>query len=130
MKLLLDTHVWLWTIFEPAKISRRTSREMSSLQNELWLSPVSIWEVGLLLDAGKFGVKGSVAAWFEDVLANNALIEAPLTHRVALEARAVGLPHNDPGDRFLAATAKVYDLVLVTADKKLLAGRGFKTLEA
>jgi PIN domain nuclease of toxin-antitoxin system len=56
--------------------------------------------------------------------------EAPLTHRVALATREIVVPHKDPMDRFLAATAKVYDLVLVTADADLLAGRGFKTLAA
>ena len=54
--------------------------------------------------------------------------EAPLNHEVALNSRNIKVAHEDPADRFLAATAAVYDLVLATADERLLAGKGFRTL--
>ena len=54
--------------------------------------------------------------------------EAPLNHEVALASRAITVGHEDPADRFLAATAAIYDLVLATADARLLAGKGFRTL--
>jgi PIN domain nuclease of toxin-antitoxin system len=47
---------------------------------------------------------------------------------VALESRRVGVAHGDPADRFIAATANVYELVLVTSDANLLAGKGYRTL--
>jgi PIN domain nuclease of toxin-antitoxin system len=56
--------------------------------------------------------------------------EAPLTHEVALASDAVALPHRDPADTFLAATAKVYDLTLVTADENLLRGKGYPVLSS
>lgn len=56
------------------------------------------------------------------------LHEAPLNHEVALASRTIKLEHEDPADRFLAATATIYDLALATADARLLAGKGFRTL--
>ena len=54
--------------------------------------------------------------------------QAALTHDVAFESRRLSLSTEDPADRFLAATAKVYDLTLVTADERLLALREIKVL--
>jgi PIN domain nuclease of toxin-antitoxin system len=56
------------------------------------------------------------------------MLDAPLTREVAVRSRAVELDHGDPADRFLAATADVYDLTLVTSDERLLRGSGFRTL--
>ena len=63
------------------------------------------------------------AAW-----ASAGLHEAPLTREVARRSRTVNVPHQDPADRFLAATAEVYELTLVTDDANLLKGRGFSKL--
>ena len=49
MKFLLDTHIWLWSLGEPDKLSGRVAKELDSRENELWLSPISIWEAFLLL---------------------------------------------------------------------------------
>jgi PIN domain nuclease of toxin-antitoxin system len=57
-----------------------------------------------------------------------ALREAPLTHEVAIRSRQVELPHPEPADRFLVATAQVYDLTLVTADRRLLGLQGVSLL--
>ena len=54
--------------------------------------------------------------------------EAPLTHEVALESRRIVLPHGDPADRLIAATARVLHLILVTADERLMHGTGFSVL--
>jgi PIN domain nuclease of toxin-antitoxin system len=54
--------------------------------------------------------------------------DAPLGREVALRSRSIVVAHEDPADRFLAATADVYDLTLVTADERLLRGQGFRTL--
>ena len=59
MKLLLDTHVWLWIVLEPKRLSRKATRELGSAANQLWLSPVSVWEAMLLLEAGRLRVRSS-----------------------------------------------------------------------
>jgi PIN domain nuclease of toxin-antitoxin system len=71
-------------------------------------------------------IKGDPYRWVE--LALEGLREAPLNKHVALESRRIKLAHNDPGDRLIAATALVYDLVLVTADRELLRRPALKTL--
>ncbi len=118
MKLLLDTHIWLWSLGEPARLGSRVRREMQDRGNELWLSPVSTWEALLLHTKGRIRLHGDTAEWLARATAH--LREAPLTHEVVLAAHQLPLPHPDPADRFLAATARVLGLTLVTADDRLL----------
>ena len=91
MRLLLDTHIWLWSIREPHRVGKRITRELNDPQNERWLSPISTWEALVLNAKGR--------------------IRLPLN---------LSLPHKDPADRFLIATAQVMQLTLVTADRELL----------
>jgi len=128
VRLLLDTHIWIWSLLQPAKLSSRVRAELESPDNELWLSPVSTWELLILIEKGRVSVDRDPVTWVAEVSRTVALREAPLTHEVAVESRVVDLPHQDPADRFLAATARVYDLTLVTADPRLLGSRRVATL--
>ena len=118
MKLLLDTHIWLWSLREPARLGSRVRHELKDRSNELWLSPVSTWEALLLNAKGRIRVHGDLSVWLARATAN--LREAPLTHEIVLAAHQLPLPHPDPADRFLAASAQVLGLTLVTADERLL----------
>ena len=118
MKLLLDTHIWLWSLHDPRKLGKRVQQELNNSANELWLSPINTWEALTLNAKGRIRLHGNLTHW---VLHSTAPFrEAPLTHEIALVARELKLQHQDPADRFLAATAKVLDLTLVTADMNLL----------
>ena len=119
MRLLLDTHIWLWSRLERARLSRRTVTALESPENELWLSPISIWEFAMLVEKGRLVLNVSVEAWIDEAMERMPTREAPVTHEIALASRAVDLPHKDPADRFVAATAKVMGLTLVTADGHL-----------
>jgi PIN domain nuclease of toxin-antitoxin system len=123
VKLLLDTHIWLWSLLEPEKLSRRVARELDSPANELWLSPISVWETLVLCQKGRLVVGDDPSAWIAKAIRAAPLIEPPLTTEVALETSAIKLPHGDPADRFLVATAKVFGLTLVTADQRLIRAR-------
>lgn len=118
MKLLLDTHIWLWSLREPKRLARRVQKELKDQSNELWLSPVSTWEVLLLNARGRIRLHGDLSEWL--MRATARMREAPLTHEIVLAAQQLPLPYPDPADRFLAATAQVLGLVLVTADERLL----------
>lgn len=118
MKLLLDTHIWLWSLVEPGKLSERVLRELRSAGNELWLSPVSTWEALLLHAKGRIHIHDDVQQWVAE--ATPRFREAPLTHEIAIAAHQLAFPHRDPADRFLVATAGVLGLTLVTADDRLL----------
>lgn len=128
MKLLLDTHIWLWSLLDPQRLSRRVVRELERKQNELWLSPISVWEVLILHQKRRIVLREDIEVWIGRALRAAPLTEAPVSYAVALETRAIQLPHNDPADRFLAATAKVFGLTLVTADEHLLKAKGISTL--
>ncbi len=128
MRLLLDTHIWLWSVLDPERLGRRAARHLASSANELWLSPISAWEAVLLAERGRIAVDDSPAAWVERALRAAPLREAPLTFDVALESRRVRLPHPDPADRFLAASALVHGLTLLTADKRLLRAKVCPTM--
>ncbi len=128
MKLLLDTHIWIWSHLEPEKLGKSVVAALLDSKNELWLSPISIWELLVLAEKGRIVVKGDPEAWVDSALSAAPMIEAPINREVAIRSRTVQLSHEDPSDRFLAATAQVYDLTLVTADRLLLGGKGYRTL--
>jgi PIN domain nuclease of toxin-antitoxin system len=117
LNLLLDTHIWIWSKLEPKRLGRRLTAELSKASNELWLSPVSVWEALVLMQKGRIRVENPFA-WVER--AAEQLREAPLTREIVTTGLALPLSHADPADRFLAATAKVLKLTLATADQRLL----------
>jgi PIN domain nuclease of toxin-antitoxin system len=117
LKLLLDTHIWIWSQLEPARIGKQVARELSANGNELWLSPVSVWEALMLMQKGRVRVDAPLT-WVQRAAEQTR--EAPLTQEIVRVGFSLSLPHADPADRFLAATAKVLNLTLVTADQQLL----------
>ena len=126
MKLLLDTHIWIWSLAAPTQLSKRVQFELKDQNNELWLSPVSAWEVLLLHAKGRIQLHGNARDWI--TRATTHLREAPLTHEIVAMAQELPLPHEDPADRFLAATAGVLGLTLVTTDHRLLGLGAIATL--
>jgi PIN domain nuclease of toxin-antitoxin system len=128
MKLLLDTHIWLWSVLEPNRLSRRVAKEIQDSSNELWLSPISIWELIVLWQKGRMIPEEDIEAWIPKALRALPLQEASVTYEVARETGRLRLPHRDPADRFLLATAKVFELTLVTADDNLLKSRSVSVL--
>ena|SRR5579864_4263957 len=128
MKLLLDTHIWIWTVLEPNRLSRRVARAIDDSQNQLWLSPVSVWELLMLSQKGRVLLNEDAVLWARRSSELLQLHEAPVTMEVALETPTLSLAHSDPSDRLIAASAKVFDLMLVTADEKLIAATGIKVL--
>lgn len=128
MRLLLDTHIWIWSRRDPAQLTRRVARALENPTNELWLSPLSIWELLLLAEKGRIPMSLPADEWVVRALERVPLKEAPVTFQVALATRHIHLQQRDPIDLFLAATARIYDLTLVTADRRLLAGSGFSVL--
>jgi PIN domain nuclease of toxin-antitoxin system len=119
LKFLLDTHIWLWNSLQPNRLSARVARELDNPENELWLSPVSLWELRLLCDKGRVRLFPDAVNWINESLVRTSIREAPLTFEIALAVSSLNLPHNDPADGFIAATAKVFGLTLVTADEQL-----------
>jgi PIN domain nuclease of toxin-antitoxin system len=125
LKLLLDTHIWLWRFRDPKRIGKRVLHYLNDTENELWLSPLSAWEALTLHYKGRIRIKEDLSEWLTQATAGTR--EAPFTHEIALVARQLNM-HQDPADRILAATAEVLDLTLVTADERLLGLGTIRTL--
>ena len=128
MKLLLDTHIWIWSLLEPSKLTPRIAKALENPANEKWLSPISVWEVRVLVEKGRVKLNTGFEEWIAKALAQFPPREAPLTTEVVLAMSKVHLPHRDPADAFLAATAKVFHLTLVTADTRLRTAKGVSFL--
>ena len=128
MRYLLDTHIWFWSYIESSRLSSRVARTLADSKNELWLSPVSVWELTILSRKGRFRVQPDISTWVKKSMSDLQLVEAPLTVDVALAIPSINFSHGDPADQFLAATAKVFDLTLITADDHLLKLPGIRLL--
>ena len=123
MKLLLDTHIWLWSLLDPEKLSRRVFKALKDSENELWLSPVSLWEFILLCEKKRIVLEEDPSSWAHNALELAPMKEAPFTYEVAMSLSQFQLPHRDPADRFLTATAHVHGLTLVTSDERLISAK-------
>src|SRR3972149_7175033 len=87
VKLLLDPHVLLWSLLEPRRLTRRVAAELQDQTNELWLSPLSTWEVLVLAEKGRIVLQPDPAHWIRTVYRAVPFKEAPLNHEVAMESR-------------------------------------------
>lgn len=120
MDYLLDTHILLWALLEPSKLSSNVIVTLEDPENTLWISPITLWEILILVEKKRIQLDMDPESWIREIIAQVPIKEAPLNHEVAIESRKINLSQQDPADRFIAATAKVYDLILLTADKRLL----------
>ena len=119
MKLLLDTHVWLWSLLEPARLRPEVARALASSDNQKWLSPISVWETLLLGERGRLRLEPDPEAWVRAQLQRLPVRQVQVDHEIAIQSRRLRTSHQDPADRFIAATARVHELTLVTADARL-----------
>lgn len=125
LKLLLDTHIWIWLTENPKRVGQSTYRTLQNPQHELWISPISIVEALTLAHKGKVILHSDPIEWVAHATAGTK--EAPFTGEVALSTRQFPFDW-DPADRILAATALVFDFTLVTADARLLGLGNIRTL--
>ncbi|MGB6298304.1 MAG: PIN domain-containing protein [Rivularia sp. (in: cyanobacteria)] len=128
MKLLLDTHIWLWYLLGDKRLSTNLQNVIAEETTELWLSPISIWETLILAEKGRISLQPDAVAWIDLALQTLEIIEAPLVNQIAILSRQIQLPHQDPADRFIAATAVYYNLILATVDSNLTGVSWLQTL--
>lgn len=128
MRLLLDTHIWIWYVLGNEDLPRSLRSVLDGSLGMQWLAPISLWETWLLVKRGRLRIRGNFQDWSERALQKMPMREAALNFEVAKTVETLRLPHNDPADHFIAATALVYDLTLVTVDRHLVAADGLPTL--
>jgi PIN domain nuclease of toxin-antitoxin system len=125
LKLLLDTRVWIWLLQTPEQLGSRTTQELANKSNGGWVSPISTWEALMSHQKRRIKVSQDFLAWLEQ--STPGFHSAPFTHEIVTAAENLDL-HANPADRFLAATAQVLDLTLVTADERLLGLGNIRTM--
>lgn len=128
MRILLDTHIWIWHLQSSEKLPASLKTLLTNQQNELWISPISAWETMILAARGKVRLEPNAQAGIRKAMDTGDFKQAPLNMEVAIKSREVDLPHQDPADRFLAATSLVYDLPLATIDIHLLEAEWLSTV--
>jgi len=127
MRLLLDSHVWLWLCSTPERLPEAVQETLQP-PSELWLSVASMWEIAMKHASGKLPYTGGMGALFAEMGATGTR-ELPIRAEHALHAAALPLRHRDPFDRMLVAQAAVEGMTLVTADE-LVRGYGGEVLWA
>ncbi len=128
MKILLDTHIWIWNLAGAEELPVHFKEIIEDEENEIWLSPISVWETIVLGEKGKIKLKPEPTQWVRKALKINDTKEAPIDIEIAIKSRELILPHQDPADRLLAATSLVCGLQLATVDKVLLKAKWLPTL--
>lgn len=123
-KLLLDTHVWLWWATGNDRLKGTKALralESASRENRVFLSVISLWEIGMLSVKGRLDLSPNVRQWVDRALMETSVQIAPLTVQGALASTNLpGEFHGDPADRILVAAADELGALLVTADARII----------
>ncbi len=118
MRVLADTHILLWASDHPQRLSKAALSLLADPQNDLYFSPLSIWEVAI---KGALGRKDFLfdPSVLRRNLIENGYIELPVTSDHAVAVQMLPLLHKDPIDRLLVAQATVEGITLITADAQV-----------
>jgi PIN domain nuclease of toxin-antitoxin system len=121
VKLLLDTHVWLWWNTEPEQLSATARRQIGDSTNDVFLSAASVWEMAIKRRLGKLALPEPVATYVTRRLTNDNIRALPVSIDHAAAVETLELIHRDPFDRLLIVQARHEGLRLLTSDDKVLA---------
>ena len=129
MRLLLDTHIFLWLIDDSDRLSNKYRQEIQNPNNEKFLSVVSIWECVIKYQTGKLNFPSSPETYLP-MQRREHLIKTLNVDENSI-ARLINLPplHKDPFDRLIISQALQHDLLLMTEDKVVLAYPEVKILK-
>ena len=116
MRYLLDTGVWLWSLWEPERISSRAREVISDFEQEVFLSAATSWEIAIKARTSKLRIPEEPTSYVPRRMADQGLRPLPVSHQHALATYALPLHHRDPFDRLLIAQANLEDMILITAD--------------
>ncbi|MCZ6795847.1 MAG: type II toxin-antitoxin system VapC family toxin [Planctomycetota bacterium] len=129
--ILLDTHVWIWWVADPERLSApaRAALDEAAARERLLVSSISVWETAMLVERGRLELRVDLTDWISRSEALPYLKFVPVDNRIALEA--VQLPRyrgKDPADRLIVATALLVGASLVTKDRRMRAYRRVTTI--
>jgi PIN domain nuclease of toxin-antitoxin system len=115
VKLLLDTHVILWSADEPNRLRPAARTAISDGTNQVFVSVISAWEIAIKQSVGKLTLDRPAELWFPEAL-RRGIDVAEISLTAALRVRALPMHHRDPFDRLLVAQAIVHGMTIATPD--------------
>ena len=120
--ILLDTHVWWWSLTEPENLSKKAIALIKQAKtDERFISSVSIWEFAMMVAKKRIELKISPAKWLTRAIDETGIMVIELSPDIATDSCSLpGEFHKDPADRIIVATARVHNLTLLTKDQKIL----------
>jgi PIN domain nuclease of toxin-antitoxin system len=118
MKVLVDTHTFLWDLLSDHRSSRLAKQILKSDEHELLFSLVSLWEFSIKIKNGKLNALGSSVAYLRAEMENYSMQLLPLRYQHILQLEALPAHHSDPFDRLLIAQAITESLPILTRDEK------------
>ena len=116
MKLLLDTHAFLWWVGATRDLSRRARSAVGSGRNECFVSIASGWEIAIKVSLGTLKIEGALDRFLPEQLAANGFQPLPIDLKHCARVATLPFHHRDPFDRLLVAQALEEELAIVTAD--------------
>lgn len=118
MKLLLDTHAFLWFVLDDPQLSPVALSLISDLNNSVLMSPASYWEIAIKVSLGKYEIPGSFQVWIEQQLSKNSFEILPIQVAHAAKVTTIPFHHRDPFDRLLIAQAMTEEIPIISVDGK------------
>ena len=123
LRLVLDTHVWLWAV-SGDKTLRQSARDhiRRAVQSGVVLIPsISVWELSMLWKRNRIQISQPIQDWITEALDRSGFVVAPLSPDVAVDAATLpGKFHSDPADCMIVATARINKAILLTRDSRII----------
>jgi len=116
MRILLDTHTFLWMIFGDERLNETVRTQIGSRQNQVLISVATLWEIAIKTSLGKLDLKIPFEKIIEEQLDMYTFQMLPISFKALVAVSTMPFHHRDPFDRLLVAQAIVEDVPIVTRD--------------
>ena len=119
MRVLLDTHAFLWWITDDPKLSLRAGEIIKNMDNEVFVSAASGWELVIKTQLGRLKISENPIDFIREQIQLNAFQSLAIRMNHALQIFSLPGHHKDPFDRLLVAQAQVEEMSILTADPQI-----------
>ena len=127
--IVLDTHALLWFTADDPLLSNEIKDLLEVDARKVFVPSICLWEIVMLAQKGRLDIgEESPEAFTRSLFSRSNFKEVPLNFEIAILSRTLAFNHNDPADRFIAATAKYLGMPLVTVDPHLTSLSWLKTI--
>ncbi len=128
MRILIDSHVFVWSLLKDPRLSTKAKGLLRSDEHEMYFSLASLWELSIKIRLGKLHTPGSTVAFIHDSLKENSIAVLPVRYEDLLLLERLPMHHRGPFDRILMAQALANDLRLLTEDADIRRYEGVSTV--